>query len=151
MFPACTVEVWHQRTWQTRWSAPSSFRRVRKGTETPRRWRWVRLCYHVMPTIVENWVSGSCWSGWTPRPVCPVGKHQKMIIIFCFNKKKHYCYCKLCFKLRSYVAMCNSSRVIISGTSFAYQQCIINDKMDVMYCNNTKPYVCNKKTWLPLS
>ena len=71
-------ELWRQMgTMQMPCWTLCSFRRVRKGTETPLKWRWVRSCCHATPTTVESWVLDSCWSGWTPQPACLVGKCQK--------------------------------------------------------------------------
>ncbi len=74
----CSCELWCRRgNMPTSCRTLCSFWRVRKCTETPLKWRWVRSCCRAMPTTVESWVLGSCWSGWTPQPACLVGKHPK--------------------------------------------------------------------------
>ena len=96
-FAVCAVELWSLSWKQSPCRAPCSFRRLRKGTETPQRWRWVKSCCHVMPTIVESLVSVSCWSGWTPQPACLVGKtrgHSQ----YCQLKLFYSTHCNLWFK-----------------------------------------------------
>lgn len=74
----CVAEWWHLKINLTWSSARSPSRAVRKDTETPLSWRWVRSCCHVTPTTVGSWVWDSCWSGWTPQPACLVRKHGQI-------------------------------------------------------------------------
>lgn len=72
------VRTWHQREkMATRCWTLCLLKRTRRTTETPLKWKWVRLCCPATPTTVGSWVLDSCWNGWTPQPVCLVGQDLK--------------------------------------------------------------------------